>query len=183
MICRSYTVPAVVALFHLLFIINASIGALINVTIDDTNGDARTGAKPDWVVGWQFKSASCQNPDGNPILATTCAQGVDPSLAYDGTWTGVTINATTALTLFTGSAVYVYHIIPAETSFSELVFGISYSVDGETYALKSYAKTSETQYNQLAYAREGLVLTQHMLSLLIGDPGLPQMFFDYAVYT
>ncbi|TFK53054.1 hypothetical protein OE88DRAFT_1734013 [Heliocybe sulcata] len=183
----------VVALCCLLLVIDTSIAALINVTIDDTNGDARTGRKPDWVGGWEFPNTDCQKPDGNPILATTCSQGVDPSLAYDGTWTGMTINATTAVlggttTLnltFYGTAIYVYHIIPAAASFCASVFAISYSVDGEAYALMSYSKTSTTQYNQLAYVRQELALTQHVLGLLIGDPetGLPQMFFDYAVYT
>lgn len=176
---------------RLLLLAHLSAATSVNVTIDDTYGDEKTGGKPNWVVGWEFQSSNCQNPGQNPILTTTCLQGVDPSLAYNQTWTGMTINQTTSVLgggtqlnlTFDGTAIYVYHIIPAMNDFSENTFGISYSLDGEQPMLQAYGKGPHTQYNQLAYSREGLSPSTHVLGLTIGDPGLPQMFFDYAVYT
>lgn len=176
---------------RLLMLVHFSAAVMVNITIDDTYGDEKTGLKPNWVVGFEFQSLECQHPGTNPILTTTCLQGVDSSLAYNQTWTGMTINQTTStlggltqLNLtFNGTAIYVYHVIPAINDFSETTFGIAYSLDEDDSKLEAYSKTPHTQYNQLAYSREGLSPSTHTLGVTIGDPGLPQMFFDYAIYT
>lgn len=174
----SYIIPLLLQI--ILPFVHSSRAIPVNVTIDDIFGDEKSAVLPNWADGWRYNNSQCEDPGSSPILTTTCLQEVNPATAFQNTWTGVVINATTTsyglgsqLNLtFYGTAIYVYHIIPASNPYVEDAFWISFGLDNEAYALHSYTKTSSTQYNQLAYSRVDLTISHHTLGVHLGDPAL-----------
>lgn len=74
--------------------INRSSGTLVNRTIDDTNGDELTGLKPNYVAGFWYRNSDCEESNSDLLRGLTCSQNVDPSQAFNDTWTGISINST-----------------------------------------------------------------------------------------
>ena len=68
------------ALDLLIFFLVTTRAALINRTIDDTNGDSLTSQEPNYQPASPWAGASCGG----------CAILPDPALAYDGTWHAAT---------------------------------------------------------------------------------------------
>lgn len=76
----------------------------VNRTIDDTNGDSVTGAKPIYLprTGGVWAGPECGG----------CAIQPDPNLAFDRTWTAATYHPQLGLTeielAFTGEQPYIF---------------------------------------------------------------------------
>ena len=90
-------------LFAVLQFVNAT---QVNRTIDDTQGDSVTGAKPTYVpsTGGVWAGPDCSG----------CAIHPNRALAFDGTWTAATYNAQLGLTAiqfsFTGKLQKISHL-------------------------------------------------------------------------
>ncbi|KAM5534419.1 hypothetical protein V8D89_011886 [Ganoderma adspersum] len=155
-----------------------------NVTIDDEFGDEMTGLMPiyfpaeDWELG--FACISC------PI--NFFETPLDMSQIYLSTWHEATHEAgggeTTITVSFTGTTVYVYHIvansIPDVTTLTKLSFVLDGDVVGE------YDHTPDSSgtilYNVPVFVSTGLANTGH--TLVIRGEGLESLLlFDYVMYT
>ena len=75
-----------------------------------------------------------------------------------------------------------YHIIPAIDDTLPSNYSIYYALDAAPFTSLTYTKTSETQYNQLLFSREGLNDTSHAFYVQpVGNN--KQVIFDYALHT
>ncbi|KAL5507584.1 hypothetical protein ACEPAH_7040 [Sanghuangporus vaninii] len=161
-----------------------------NVTIDDTNGDAVTGAQitynpaPVWQAG-----QSCQN----------CTAKVDGSQAYDGTWHDASYNPPGGLSNsypgtiisasadFTGTAVYIYCILTSSSSSPNGNTDMTFYVDDQEVG--SFSRPSDGdrsyQYNQVVFSWSGLDgSTNHNVRLESGHSGQQALvLLDRIVYT
>ncbi|KAL5523488.1 hypothetical protein ACEPAG_7661 [Sanghuangporus baumii] len=161
-----------------------------NVTIDDTNGDAVTGAQitynpaPAWQAG-----QSCQN----------CTAKLDGNQAYDGTWHDASYNPPGGLSNyypgtiisasadFTGTAVYIYCILTRSNSSPDGNTDMTFYVDDQevgSFSLPSDGDNSY-QYNQAVFSWSGLDgSTNHNVRLESGHSGQQALvLLDRIVYT
>ena len=155
-----------------------------NVTIDDELGDEMTGLSPvyfpeeDWELG---------------PLCTSCPinffeTSLDLSQIYLSTWHEATHQAgegkTTITMSFTGTAVYVYHIvvnsIPDVTTLTRLSFVLDGAVVGQYHHTPDASGT--ILYNVPVFVSTGLANTGHTLVIRgVGSESL--LLFDYVMYT
>ncbi|KAI5117137.1 hypothetical protein M0805_008256 [Coniferiporia weirii] len=153
-----------------------------NVTVDDQNGDQKTGAMPTYspVSVWN-QGANCSHCKARP----------DPSLALDSTWHDTTANPgadfPTVEISFTGTAVYAFFItgndIPGATvSLSNLTF----TLDGNEAGTFLHVPTSSTdfEFNVPGFSQTGLENSRHKLIISdVGTPNASLILFDFLVYT
>jgi hypothetical protein len=170
-----------------------------NVTIDDQNGDAVTGAKPTYVGTWSF----------GPTCGANCWIKPDAQDTLDGTWHDTTVFAGgesasitlqfigelvrasssrwLALTSRSGTDIYVFGIIanlvntPSGKAYTNV--NLDFSVDGSSIGSYSHTPTTSTdlQYNVPLLAYHGLTNGPHTLVVSLQLPSV--ILFDYAVYT
>ncbi|KAK7024042.1 hypothetical protein R3P38DRAFT_1087963 [Favolaschia claudopus] len=153
-----------------------------NRTIDDQFGDSVSGALPVYnpAPNWN-EGASCSN----------CAIRPDPALAFNHTWRDNSQfpgGASVSLTLdFTGTAVWVFCIVPPITANAITNYNLSYSLDSGAHQGRfAFTPTSKTDflYNVTAVSLSSLPNTAHTLSVATDDAANGSIFlFDYAVYT
>jgi hypothetical protein len=189
-----------VACSLLLTVLQFASAASVNHSIDDTNGDSVTGAKPIYFPPTGvWAGADCVG----------CAIQPNPSLAFDGTWTAATYNAQLGLTSIvlsftgkpssylldvdkcqtpcTGTAIYAFFILantvaPGITTQTECNF----TLDGQAAGNFFHAPSSSYAfiYNALAFSRSNLQNANHTLN--ISTSGISHdvfINFDYAIYT
>ncbi|KAF8219325.1 hypothetical protein L208DRAFT_1427093 [Tricholoma matsutake] len=128
----------------------------VNRTIDDTNGDSVTGAKP--------------------IYLPRCAIQPDPNLAFV-TWHGLPLR--TAIYVF---FILPNTVGPGITTQTECNF----TLDGQAAGNFFHAPSSSIEliYNALVFSSSNLMNTQHTLH--ISTSGVDHSVFinfDYAIYT
>ncbi|KAL5485487.1 hypothetical protein ACEPAI_8129 [Sanghuangporus weigelae] len=161
-----------------------------NVTIDDTNGDAVTGAQISYspALAWQA-GQSCQN----------CTAKMDGNQAYDGTWHDASYNPpggisnlypgtiVSASADFTGTAVYIYCILTRSSSSPNGNTDMTFYVDDQEVG--SFSRPSDGdksyQYNQVVFSWSGLDgSTNHNVRLESGHSGQQALvLLDRIVYT
>ena len=161
---------------------------LINVTVDDQIGDPITGSIPEYSPkngSWHLGSPSEDCPPACNIGPSM----MDLTLIYNKTWLDATywspINpATPTVTVrFTGSAVYVFNILPNTVPRTHTSTNISFSIDGEDVGRFARSPDSSTTflYNQLVYHNTILDHGPHTLVMTPADGTL--ILFDYLIYT
>ena len=159
---------------------------LVNVTVDDTFGDPNTGSIPEYSPN----SAAAQWHEGSSTENCYCNIGpsiLDLTRIYKQTWhdtTNYDSENPVAITVhFTGSAVYVFNILPNTLPYTATAAHISFSIDGEDVGLFIHSPNAGATilYNQLVYNSTGLRYGSHTLTMAVGNGSL--ILFDYLVYT
>ncbi|TBU22289.1 hypothetical protein BD311DRAFT_676434, partial [Dichomitus squalens] len=155
---------------------------LVNYTIDDEYGDEVTGVQPAYTPPIYWGQGSDDIPCGLSILQ------VDTSQVYRQTWhaairwqdgqdADITVN-------FTGSAVYVYHMVanifPAVDTSSQLSFILDDEAAGQYNNVPD--ASCSILYNVLVFANTTLENIAHTL-IIRGRGTTPLILFDYLVYT
>ncbi|EJF62036.1 hypothetical protein DICSQDRAFT_37999, partial [Dichomitus squalens LYAD-421 SS1] len=159
------------------------------VTIDDQFGDNTTGFIPVYLPNdgtWHVGSPS-EDCDSCKIKPST----LDISQIHDHTWHDAThtpgLTPAQIIVNFTGTAVYVYNIVPNSLPNSTTTFvNISFTLDGSdagSFVRHPDPKTEVIQYNQLVYSKNGLENVPHTLVMTSGGDPKCLVLFDYLLYT
>ncbi|OBZ79811.1 hypothetical protein A0H81_00318 [Grifola frondosa] len=180
-------IRAVFPIFSLIFSIPIVdvLADLVNVTIDDTLGDALTGEQFTY-----FPSASWnigQNCSG-------CTAHPNPSDIYLNSWHDGTANGVgdpgqilTASVSFTGSALYVFCIVTHSFTSPDGNSDMSFYIDGDLVGTYLSQPTGDDTYDYdvPVYANESMSNGLHTFELVNGAvTGLKSLvMLDYVVYT
>ncbi|KZV99323.1 hypothetical protein EXIGLDRAFT_831652 [Exidia glandulosa HHB12029] len=176
--------------FLLIVCTGSALTKLVNVTIDDTNGDERTGVLPTYTVdpasqrdGW--------HPSDKGKPCSVCNANVDGSRTHDQTWHDGTAWAgerPANVTLsFSGITIYVYAIL--RNTGPERPTRLTFYLDdmlADTYVHEQDASLGAFQYDQLVFStKTNLRHGQH--TLVVSNTQTSKQdstfLFDYAVYT
>lgn len=154
----------------------------VNVTIDDTFGDAVTGELPVY-------AGSGRTSDSVQASCKSCPHVVNASQTFMSTWHGLSSAASGASNVsfqFHGTAIYVYCILPVNGTAGTSVTQPSVFLDGQLAATLTVvgARDFSTEapaytYNVLVYSAVELSNSRHSFVLAGGS----LILFDYAVYT
>ncbi|TBU22857.1 hypothetical protein BD311DRAFT_791981 [Dichomitus squalens] len=162
----------------------------VNVTIDDQFGDNTTGSLyPTYLPNdgtWHVGSPS-EDCDSCKIKPST----LDISQIHDHTWHDAThtpgLTPAQIIVNFTGTAVYVYNIVPNFLPNNTATFAnISFTLDGSnvgSFLRPPDPSTEVIQYNQPIHSSTGLENVPHTLVMTAGGDTKSLILFDYVVYT
>jgi len=152
-----------------------------NRTIDDQFGDSVSGVLPSYspIRFWEA-GASCSN----------CSVHPDPAFAFNHTWHDSSQfpgEQSVSVSLeFTGTAVWVFCIVPPITTNAITRYNLSFDLDDGAHRgtfLYSPTSSSEYLYNVPAVTLPSLPNTAHTLLIATDDSVDGSIFlFDYAVY-
>ena len=160
-----------------------SRGLSVNRTIDDELGDVVTGAKPQY------------SPDGVWNQGTRCSSchigtsQVDVSQTFDGTWhdgtyfvgqPDIEVRAT-----FTGTAVYVYFIVPGSLPSIFTFMNTTFFIDDEPVGQFTHPPdaAADISYRVPVYTNNTLANSEHTLLMRATGTNTSLILFDYIVYT
>ncbi|KAM5532361.1 hypothetical protein V8D89_013955 [Ganoderma adspersum] len=182
---RPFSQPLV--LFLSLFFAPAT-SSLVNITVDDTFGDPNTGLSPAYLPNqptpWHPGSPTGTCPQCNIQPST-----LDLSQIYNKTWHDATRKPSavppTITISFSGSAVYVFNIVPNTLSGTVTNADISFAIDNEYVGsfIRHADNTSDILYNHLVYSNTTLQDGIHTLVMSAGGTGQSLILFDYLIYT
>ncbi|KAI0336259.1 hypothetical protein GY45DRAFT_1316380 [Cubamyces sp. BRFM 1775] len=183
--------PIPISLLSLcLLVLPLSVSAeRVNVTIDDTYGDAQTGVPIKYSAsGWKL-GQTC----------TDCTAHPDPTRAYDRTWHDGTYNdhnvtdgtpsipELTATASFEGDAVYVYCILAGSDSSPDGYSSMQFELDNGQTSVFTHIPAGDDvyQYDALVFSATGLPAGIHTLKITNGATGGQKslVLLDYIVYT
>ena len=157
--------------------------ALVNRTIDDENGDSITGTKP--VYGpddsYWHQGSTCSACHITPFI--------DKTQPFEGTWhdgtyspggPDITINFS-----FTGTAVYIYNIVPNTLDFTDTFVNMTFTVDGAHASTYHHQPDPTTVflYRQVVYRSTNLANKEHAVEIRASGLNASLILFDYAIYT
>ncbi|TFY53522.1 hypothetical protein EVJ58_g9404 [Rhodofomes roseus] len=157
-------------------------GTLTNRTIDDYYGDSVTGLQP------QYRSGSAWNY-GPQCPGCFIQPAADET--FDQSWHDVTASpndpgpSNVTLT-FTGTAVWVYGVVPNYVQYATTFVNVSFELDGKVAGLYTHVPSTSTsyEYNVTLFSNTGLANTQHTLVISPQrEPDTSYMAFDWAQYT
>ncbi|KII86391.1 hypothetical protein PLICRDRAFT_288452 [Plicaturopsis crispa FD-325 SS-3] len=167
-----------------------SLGALVNGTIDDKFGDARTGAQ------WAYLPDGAWNDGTN---CPSCTAQPAASQAFMGSWHDGTFNVLpgsnnfpnqtlSASVNFNGTAVYVYCIVAHSASGPDGNMDLTFFIDGNTVGTFTLAPTGAQpnfSYNVSVFSMENLEPKPHNFTVQNGHVnGLKALaIIDYLQYT
>ncbi|KAM5536345.1 hypothetical protein V8D89_009997 [Ganoderma adspersum] len=164
---------------------------LVNMTIDDTDGDPigdpilTFSPSGQWYPGQTCPTCSVHS--GNT------SSTIDVSQVFDGTWHESTfvpgvpgdpnniVNVT-----YTGSAVYVYNIIANEIPSATTLTQVNFFVDGVFVGNYEHAPQSTGPtfaYGVLVYANVSIPYGRHNFIMAAQGPNTSLILFDYMMYT
>ncbi|PIL31265.1 hypothetical protein GSI_05963 [Ganoderma sinense ZZ0214-1] len=176
------TVIGLIILPSLLFPYPVS-SALVNRTIDDEYGDSVTGALP------VFGPDASYWHQGSTCSACHITPFIDKTQPFDGTWHDGTYNPDgpdlTISFSFTGTAVYVYNIVPNTIESTDTLENITFTLDGShagTY-VHNPDSTTVLLYRQVVYKSTNLDNKEHTVVMRSSGLNASLILFDYAVYT
>ncbi|PIL37474.1 hypothetical protein GSI_01168 [Ganoderma sinense ZZ0214-1] len=156
----------------------------LNVTIDDEFGDEITGLLPIYSPAEEWEQGlTCISCNVNVF---DVALGM--SQIYQATWHEATHQAgggqTTITVSFTGSAVYVYHIVA--NSIPDVITSTQLSFDLDGKVVGHYSHTPDSSdtilYNVPVFVSTELANTAHTL-IIRGGGRESLLLFDYVAYT
>ncbi|KAI1782902.1 hypothetical protein LXA43DRAFT_1137095 [Ganoderma leucocontextum] len=160
---------------------------LVNVTVDDQLGDRTTGLIPEYLPNdgtWHVGS-----PAEDCSTCKLTPSTFDLTQVYEETWHDATYSPprtpATITVQFTGTAVYVFNILPNTLSNTTTVVNISFSIDGTDVGTftRSPDSSSTILYNQLVYQNTALTDVAHTLIMTAGGDSKSLVLFDYLLYT
>ncbi|KZV94339.1 hypothetical protein EXIGLDRAFT_708888 [Exidia glandulosa HHB12029] len=158
---------------------------LVNVTIDDTTGDKRTGVMPVYTVdpnstmgGWGW-SGSCPG----------CISHPDIALVHGGTWHSDTAwvgDGPSNVTMsFNGVAVYVFGVLKDDDK--ALPVNLRFFIDSKlvgSYEHQPVPAKDAYTYNVPLFSAISLEEKEHNFVISNTQTGHPStLFFDYVLYT
>ncbi|PIL26793.1 hypothetical protein GSI_11129 [Ganoderma sinense ZZ0214-1] len=158
---------------------------LVNITVDDTFGDSTTGLFPEYLPNNGTWNAGSSTED-----CPSCYIGPSTfnlTQIHNGTWHDTTYlpweTPATITVRFSGSAVYVFNILPNTLPSTITLANITFSIDGEDVGrfIRSPDSSSTILYDQLVYHNATLNDGPHSLAMTAGDNSL--VLFDYLLYT
>lgn len=175
---------------HPLFLFSFPLVAsrFVNRTIDDEYGDSVTGAKPvyepssDPVSNWR-QGATCK------ICSVIPNKDIDLSQAVERTWHDSTYHPGhldhTINAPFTGTAVYVYFIVPNFVKKTKTFVNLSFSIDGTFYNQYQHIPdtTSTVLYHTLVFHTTNLVNAGHNVEIRASGSNVSILLFDNIIYT
>ncbi|PIL31269.1 hypothetical protein GSI_05967 [Ganoderma sinense ZZ0214-1] len=143
----------------------------MNITIDDADGSIQYSGK------WHTDCPS--------HLEAVC---IDPNKVHNKTvhwnWPSDSDGSHGSITIsFSGTAVYVYNVIPAAHALEAAVANIAFTLDGipvQSYEQPQGSGDPEYLYHQLVYMNDALSNGTHEL-VIVGGKSL--VLFDYIEYT
>ncbi|KAL1951052.1 hypothetical protein VTO73DRAFT_201 [Trametes versicolor] len=161
----------------------------VNRTIDDEKGDSVTGALP--VYGPSTGTGA------NWFQGTLCVhctmlpnKVVDISQTFDGTWHDSTYHPGdpdhTLDAQFTGTAIYVYFIVPNFVAYTTTLVNLSFSIDGTFYNQYEHIPDNSTSvigYQTLVFHTTNLVNMDHNIQVRAGGDNASLLLFDNMIYT
>ncbi|EIW63921.1 uncharacterized protein TRAVEDRAFT_78728, partial [Trametes versicolor FP-101664 SS1] len=175
----------------LLFLVSLPMAAarLVNRTIDDEYGDSVTGVKP--VYG------PSSDPTGNWIQGLTCVhctmlpeKVIDISQTFNGTWHDSTYHPGnpdhTINAPFSGTAVYVYFIVPNFVQYTTTLVNLSFTIDNVFHNQYQHIPDNSTttiSYNTLVFHTTNLVNTDHNIEVRASGSNASILLFDNMLYT
>ncbi|KAF7309146.1 hypothetical protein MKEN_01116900 [Mycena kentingensis (nom. inval.)] len=150
-------------------------------TIDDTNGDSSSGAKPSYSPADQF-SPNSNCPD--------CVYHPDAGSTFDGTWhdtSQIGDERRSVSFSFTGTSVALFCTLVNRQS-SSTTLGpthLTLTVDGASQGNFDYTPdgSSDFLYQHQVFNVPNLANTQHSVTLSTNNAGGSMLLFDYARYT
>ncbi|KAM5539198.1 hypothetical protein V8D89_007071 [Ganoderma adspersum] len=159
---------------------------LVNITVDDQLGDPTTGLVPQYFPDDVWNAGS---PTENCTRCHLNPQTLDLNQIHNKTWHDATpLNSPTPTTItvhFTGSAVYVFNVVPNTLPNSTITIAdIAFSIDGSnpyTFTRQPDPNSDTILYNQLVYRNTTLEDGPHTLTMTVGSYSL--VLFDYLLYT
>ncbi|EJD35756.1 hypothetical protein AURDEDRAFT_117256 [Auricularia subglabra TFB-10046 SS5] len=161
---------------------------LVNVTIDDTRGDERTGRTPQYtsVHLWNARSAADQ--------CTTCGARPDGTQAFDETWHDETtfpgqLPSNVSFT-FNGGVLYIYCILANNINVQHKDTRLAFYLDESPQPVQQFHRAPDLAvdgfiYNQLVFKDDTLSDREHTMLVsnwADGDSG-SLVLFDYAIYS
>ncbi|KAM5539193.1 hypothetical protein V8D89_007066 [Ganoderma adspersum] len=158
----------------------------MNITVDDQLGDPITGLVPQYFPDDKWLAGS---PTENCTACHLNPGTLDLNQIHGKTWHDSTpLNSpipTTITFQFTGSAVYVFNIVPNTLPNSTITLAnITFSIDDTdpyTFYRQPDPNSNTILYNQLVYHNIGLEDGPHTLTMTVGHYSL--ILFDYLLYT
>ncbi|KAI0333967.1 hypothetical protein GY45DRAFT_136296 [Cubamyces sp. BRFM 1775] len=170
------------SLFTLAFVLTVS-AVLVNHTVDDQSGlDSNILTYTPANGGWE-PGQTCSVCQIHPGI-------IDPAKAFDGTWFYTAYNPprqalTTIEVSFSGTAVYVFNIIPNTVPGVGSYTNLSFSLDG--YYAGQYVhipdSTQDIFYNVSVFAIANLANAAHVLTISLQGEKIAHVLFDYLIYT
>ena len=179
--CMSYS--STLSSFAFLLRIAPVFSILVNRTIDDERGDSLTGQKPLYTPEDQWhQGATCSVCLVNPST-------LDTSQIFDTTWHDGTYDLGgedfTVQANFTGTAVYVFNIIPNTVSGATTLTNLTFTLDGDFVGQFTHTPdaTADVTYRAPVYTNTTLSNSEHSLIMRAGGLNASLILFDYIVYT
>ncbi|KAI0333969.1 hypothetical protein GY45DRAFT_1334484 [Cubamyces sp. BRFM 1775] len=173
--------PLLPALVSILTFALAASAILVNHTVDNQavlNPAVLTYAPQEGLDSWI---------PGQTCTSCLILPGViDPSKTYDGTWTYTGQPPTEIVASFTGTAVYVFNVLPntvpsLTATFSNLSFGLDGVDAGQFVHIPD--STSNILYNVSVFTAVNLANAPHVLTINVQGQNACHVLFDYLVYT
>ncbi|KZT68206.1 hypothetical protein DAEQUDRAFT_344606 [Daedalea quercina L-15889] len=184
----SYLVPAIhfsynafgesaMFLFLTGVVSRSAFASVTNRTIDDQYGDSVTGRHPIYYGDWNY-GPTCSG----------CFFQPSPEDAFMSSWhdtsTNNHYNGQNVSIEFSGTAIWVYCIMPNYEPYSGTVIDIGFDLDGGSAGtftfLNPVGRLDSFVYNVTVYSATGLTNTQHTLVM---TPINSSLLFDWAEYT
>ncbi|KAI0666997.1 hypothetical protein C8Q78DRAFT_1055983 [Trametes maxima] len=154
----------------------------VNRTIDDENGDSMTGIKP------IYRSGRNGWTQGNHCNG--CYIHVDSTRVVDGTYHDTTIEpgftSPVISANFTGTAVYVFNVVPGFVPNITTIISLIFFIDGVqvgTYTHSPVAQNPEILYHVPVLAHTGLENGAHLLEVRTSGSFNSLILFDNIIYT
>ena len=155
----------------------------INRTIDDELGDSVTGIKPSYFPPDRWnQGAQCSGCHIGPF-------NVDVLQVFERTWHDTTYRPGgpdhEMRVKFTGTAVYLYFLVPKGLPSTTTMMNTTFFLDGELDGEFFHAQDSgeEFQYRVPVYSKEQLENREHSFMLRATGTNESLVLFDYLVYT
>ncbi|KAF8877496.1 hypothetical protein BD779DRAFT_107042 [Infundibulicybe gibba] len=173
------------SLSFLFLSVRASNAVLVNQTIDDSLGDSLTGSKVQYSPSTDNRGLVWKSQDA----CDDCAIVPNLAKAHNNTWNSATnfegFENITATFHFSGTAIYVYFIIPDVPFGPQIINSVDCDFLLDDQFAGHYTHTSDGssgfQYHALVYHNTGLNNTPH--TFMIQVKGTSVVIFDYAKYT
>ncbi|KAJ7024164.1 hypothetical protein C8F04DRAFT_738407 [Mycena alexandri] len=175
----NHSLPLIV--IYILMMLHACVSIASNYTIDDLEGDSRTGVLP------LYEPLNLWNAvvDGN---CNICWIHPDPNRTFEHTWHDATQNvgdAPPSVTIqFIGTAIYMFGIVPNTIPGSSTNFNLTFTLDDVLHGgyMHNPDTVNDIEYSVLMFAVADLTNGSH--TLVAQAASAPSLFmFDYALYT
>ncbi|EJF59406.1 hypothetical protein DICSQDRAFT_128273 [Dichomitus squalens LYAD-421 SS1] len=179
-------------IFPLSLLFTRATSLLVNVTVDDTFGDPTTGAIPQYLpndppgtIGAWHAGNSTETDDWSTSHWTPGV--LDLFKIYNQTWHASTpANGPAQVVVsFTGTAVYVYDVVPNMVFETVTTSNMTFAIDGSVLGNFTHSPdpSGEILYNQLVYSNTELEPATHTIVISAEGENHSFILFDYLIYT